>query len=117
MSVPESYYLRVEGQMRGPYTLPQVRHMVAARIISGEVQYWFEGMEEPRPVEELFAVPVRSRRRLILWTAAIVLVLVAGVVAAMIFLEPEEGAWREGNGLLEKIQRFIYVLFFRKQAG
>ena len=56
MISPEVFYVHTHGEQRGPYTIPQIDHMVNAGLIALETLYWREGMEQWQPVTELVVV-------------------------------------------------------------
>ena len=58
MISPEVFYVHVQGEQRGPYTIPQIDHMLNSGLIERETLYWREGMEQWQPVTELVIVRV-----------------------------------------------------------
>ena len=53
MSSPEVFYLHIHGEQRGPYTAPQVDHLLNSGLIAEETLYWREGLEQWQPVTAL----------------------------------------------------------------
>ena len=95
MISPEVFYVHVQGEQRGPYTIPQIDHMLNSGLIAIETLYWREGMEQWQPVTDLVVV----RRAANPWIKpAIVLgvLLAAGVLVEMFGPITVEG-WRETN--------------------
>ena len=95
MISPEVFYVHVQGEQRGPYTIPQIDHMLNSGLIERETLYWREGMEQWQPVTELVIVRVVPNP----WIkpamgAAVLLVLaILGRMFGPITLE----GWRETN--------------------
>ena len=48
--------MHVQGEQRGPYTIPQIDHMLNSGLIARETLYWHEGMEQWQPVTDLVVV-------------------------------------------------------------
>ena len=53
MISPEIFYLHLEGEQRGPYTAPQIDHLLNSGLIAEETLYWREGLEQWQPVTSL----------------------------------------------------------------
>ena len=90
---PEVFYIQVEGNQRGPYTVSQIDHLLNSNLITTDAQYWREGMEGWYPVTELVVLRKRTRRWLIpaiLAGLAIATLLGAQILGPTIML-----GWRE----------------------
>jgi hypothetical protein len=95
MISPEVFYVHVQGEQRGPYTIPQIDHMLNSGLIAMETLYWREGMEQWHPVTELVVV----RRLANPWIKpgiALAVLLVGAVLVRMFGPITLEG-WRETN--------------------
>jgi len=111
----ESYYLKVEGQMRGPYSLPQLRRLYLRGFVAPQTPFWQDGMEELQPVEALFARPPTD------WRAVMLRTLLAGAVGTVLlvlFL----ALWRDrilefadSPEVGEFLRKAIYILFFKQE--
>lgn len=80
MISPEIFYLHIHGEQRGPYTIPQIDHLLNSGLIAEETLYWREGLEQWQPVTNL----VKLRRRANPWLKRIMIfgfVLVIGFFA------------------------------------
>src|SRR5260221_4662987 len=53
MISPEIFYLHLEGEQRGPYSIPHIDHMLNSGLIPEETLYWREGLEQWQPVTSL----------------------------------------------------------------
>lgn len=109
----EHYYLEVDGQLRGPYTIPQLKHMVTSGIVQRTARYWMEGMEENRPVEELFTPPRRRWGRTVFRVALWLTLLLAAVLCFLFTAAGEPESWWESSGVGEFVRKTIYILFFK----
>ena len=95
MISPEIFYLHIDGEQRGPYTVPQIDHLLNSGLIAEETLYWREGLEQWQPVTSL----VKLRRRGRPWGK---IVVVAGVILILAFIAEFFGSvailgWREAN--------------------
>ena len=66
MKSDEVFYLHIDGDERGPYTVPQIDHLLNSGLISEQTLFWREGMEQWSPVTELVVrreQPKRNWRR------------------------------------------------------
>ena len=57
MRSPEVFYLHIHGEQLGPYTVPQIDHLLNTGLIAEETLYWCEGLDQWAPVVSL--VPKR----------------------------------------------------------
>ena len=95
MISPEVFYVHLHGEQRGPYTIPQIDHMLHAGLIARETLYWREGMEQWQPVTELGVVRHVANP----WIKpgiALAVVLALAVLVRMFGPITLEG-WRETN--------------------
>jgi hypothetical protein len=61
MPSPEVYYLHIHGEQLGPYTIPQIDHLLNTGLIAEETLYWREGLEQWAPVTSLVVKRTRVR--------------------------------------------------------
>jgi len=95
MISPEIFYLHIHGEQRGPYTAPQIDHLLNSGLIAEETLYWREGLEQWQPVTSL----VKLRRPKNPWVKPLTilgLVLVLGAVGQF-FGSVALLGWREAN--------------------
>jgi hypothetical protein len=90
---PECFYLHIDGEQRGPYTVAQIDHLLNSGLIREETTYWREGMEQWHPVTNLVHLrkPVRSWWKPGLILALAVVILLFGRLFGPVTLE----GWRE----------------------
>ncbi|MDR3406018.1 MAG: DUF4339 domain-containing protein [Chthoniobacter sp.] len=69
MISPEIFYLHIHGEQRGPYTIPQIDHLLNSGLIAEETLYWREGLEQWQPVTTL----VKLRKRANPWLKRIII--------------------------------------------
>ena len=63
MISPEIFYLHIHGEQRGPYTIPQIDHLLNSGLIAEETLYWREGLDQWQPVTSLvLSSPVERRK-------------------------------------------------------
>jgi GYF domain 2 len=95
MHSPESFYLHLAGAQQGPYTIPQIDHLLNSGLIAVETLYWCEGLDQWQPVTSLVALRKKPNR----WIkpAIAAAVLVALVVPARIFGPVVVDGWHEAN--------------------
>jgi hypothetical protein len=95
MTTPEVYYLHIHGEQRGPYTQPQVDHLLNSGLIAEETLFWREGLEQWQPVTSLVIRRVQPNR----WTKPLIAlgVIVALLIFAQFFGPITLIGWRETN--------------------
>jgi hypothetical protein len=95
MNSPEVFYLHIQGEQRGPYTIPQVDHLLNSGLIAEETLYWREGLEQWQPVTSL----VRLRRKVNPWRKSLLTIGIVLVVGAVLqfFGSIVLIGWRETN--------------------
>jgi hypothetical protein len=90
--------------------------MVAARIVDGEALFWVDGMDDPRPVGELFVEPVRKWGKVIVRMAVAIVLVMVGFLFTMLVIGPETGAWWESTRVVQFVRKLIYIVFFKQDA-
>ncbi len=95
MISPEVFYLHIQGEQRGPYTIPQIDHLLNSGLIAEETLYWREGLEQWQPVTTL----VRLRRKVNPWTRPLLVLGILLLLAAILqfFGSVILTGWRETN--------------------
>lgn len=95
MPSPEVFYLHIHGEQLGPYTVPQIDHLLNTGLIAEETLYWCEGLEQWAPVVSL--VPKRTVKRT--W-GKVLAILVASAAFGLVcaFVGPVlVSGWREAS--------------------
>ena len=95
MISPEIFYLHIQGEQRGPYTVPQIDHLLNSGLIAEETLYWREGLDQWQPVTTL----VKLRRRGNRWKKRFVIAFTVVVIALLgqFFGSIALIGWREAN--------------------
>ncbi len=95
MVSPEIFYLHIHGEQRGPYTIPQIDHLLNSGLIAEETLYWREGLDQWQPVTSL----VKLRRRANPWLKRLIILGVLLVVLAVgqFFGSVAMLGWREAS--------------------
>jgi hypothetical protein len=95
MNSPEVYYLHIHGEQRGPYTAPQVDHLLNSGLIAEETLYWREGLEQWQPVTSLVIRRIPPNR----WVRTAIALAIGAVllVLAQFFGPITVIGWREMN--------------------
>jgi hypothetical protein len=60
-AVKTQYFVMVEDESRGPYTIMQLRTMWASGALTGQMAYWKTGMEDWLPLESMMNELENSR--------------------------------------------------------
>ncbi len=104
---PEVFYLHIAGEQRGPYTIPQIDHLLNSGLISEDALYWREGMEQWQPVTNVVRLRRPTRKRS--WTRRVVfaVLLVVALLLGRIFGPVAMDGWRE-NAQYEYTPRAAY---------
>jgi hypothetical protein len=95
MISPEVYYLHIQGEQRGPYTIPQIDHLLNSGLIAVETLYWREGLDQWEPVTSL--VRLRKKGKPWIKTAVVLVILLALAVVGEFFGSIALLGWRETN--------------------
>ncbi len=93
MRSSEVFYLHIDGEQRGPYTIQHIDHLLNSGLINEDALFWREGLEQWQVVTDL----VERRRPKNRWKWPLLLLSVLLVLGSLIyFLGPitSEG-WRE----------------------
>jgi hypothetical protein len=95
MNSQEAFYVHVQGEQKGPYTLRHLDHLLNSGLIPVETLYWTEGMEGWLPVTDLvqFRHKPRNWKKLIIFGAILV---VLGAFLAFFGPTIADG-WREST--------------------
>ena len=95
MTSPEVFYLHIQGEQRGPYTIGHIDHLLNSGLIAEETLFWREGLEEWQPVTNLVARRHPKNR----WRAIAIAGGVAFALAVLLrFFGPiTVDGWRETN--------------------
>ena len=93
MNTREAYYLHVQGEQKGPYTLRQLDHQLHTGLIAPDTLYWAEDMEQWHPITDL--IPMRQPRRP--WRTVLIVLLISLPIGAIVtFFGPTvRDGWRE----------------------
>ncbi len=95
MNSLEVFYLHINGEQRGPYTVPQIDHMLNSGLINEDTLYWREGLEQWQPVTSL--VVRRKRKNPWIKPAIALAILLALSSIARVFGPITMTGWRETN--------------------
>ncbi len=95
MNSPEVFYLHLAGAQQGPYTIPQIDHLLNSGLIGIETLYWREGLDQWQPVTSL--VPLRKKPRRWLKPALAAAALLALAVPVRLFGPVLVDGWHEAN--------------------
>ena len=95
MNSPESFYLHLAGAQQGPYTIPQIDHLLNSGLIAVETLYWCEGLDQWQPVTSLVALRKKPKR----WVKPLIAaaVVLAAAVPVRIFGPVVVVGWHEAN--------------------
>lgn len=95
MNSPEVFYLHINGEQRGPYTIRHIDHLLNCGLINEDALFWREGLEQWQPVTQL-VVRRHVRKSWGRPATAIGIVLALAVVVRVFGPITVEG-WREAN--------------------
>jgi hypothetical protein len=92
---PESFYLHLSGAQQGPYTIPQIDHLLNSGLIGVETLYWCEGLDQWQPVTSLVALRQKPKR----WVKPVLVTVTLLVLAVpvRIFGPVIVDGWHEAN--------------------
>jgi hypothetical protein len=96
MAFSEEYYIRVQGDQKGPYSFPQLKKLYDNEFLPEDTLYWKDGMEQWQIITDLCGAPPKERRRKIRVKRSLVVAGLIAVAAVAAYLLPmiKEG-WRE----------------------
>ena len=95
MRSPEIFYIHIQGEQRGPYTIGHIDHLLNSGLITEDALFWREGLEQWQPVNQLVARRVQKkpwRTPIIALTATLILALFVTIFAPI-----TAAGWREAN--------------------
>ena len=81
MISPEIFYLHIHGEQRGPYSIPQIDHLLNSGLIAEETLYWREGLDQWQPVTSLITL----RRKRNPWMKRMLMLGVLLAVGAVVY--------------------------------
>ncbi len=93
MNSLEVFYLHIQGEQRGPYTIKHIDHLLNSGLISEETLFWREGLEQWQPVTQLVALR-RPKPAWKLPLAGLIAILVLGFLVYLFGPITLDG-WRE----------------------
>ena len=93
MNSPEVFYLNLQGEQRGPYTIKHIDHLLNSGLISRDVLFWREGLEQWLPVTDLVVLR-KPKPPLKLPLIVLSGILVLGAVGSLLGPIAIDG-WRE----------------------
>lgn len=94
--IHEVFYLHINGEQRGPYTVKHVDHLLNSGLINEDALFWREGLEQWQPVTDLVARrrPKKRWRKAVL---VLVVIFLIGLLFTRLFLPITVEGWREIN--------------------
>ena len=95
MNSPEVFYLHINGEQRGPYTIRHIDHLLNCGLITEDALFWREGLEQWQPVTQL-VVRRHVRKSWARPVVAVVVLLLIGLLVRVFGPITIEG-WREAN--------------------
>jgi hypothetical protein len=95
MKSHEAFYVNVQGEQKGPYTLRHLDHLLNSGLIPVDTTYWTEGMENWQPLTDLVQLRDHPRSWKRLFIVGGILMVLGGFLA---FFGPTiADGWREGS--------------------
>lgn len=96
MKSSEVFYLHIDGNERGPYTVSQIDHLLNSGLIPDHTLFWREGMAQWTPVTQLVARRAQPKRN---WVRTGILggILFLVLVFLRIFGPTTIMGWREAS--------------------
>jgi hypothetical protein len=95
MNSHEAFYVHVDGEQKGPYTVRHLDHLLNSGLIPAETLYWTEGLAQWLPITDL--IPLRKKPRIwkkLGWAASVLAVIGA---LAWFFGPTLADGWRENT--------------------
>jgi hypothetical protein len=98
MAFSEEYYVHLNGEQKGPYTLPQLMGLYAKGFIPEETLYWMDGFDQWQPVADLCGPSLRvwrkksTKGRAFLFAGALLAILLTAFFGPLV-----RDGWRETN--------------------
>ncbi len=92
---PEAFYLLIQGEQRGPYTIAQIDHLLNSGLIREDAEFWREGLEEWQPVTNLVTLRNKPARRTLATTVTLAVVLLVLALLGRLFGPVVIEGWRE----------------------
>ncbi|HEX5176225.1 MAG TPA: DUF4339 domain-containing protein [Chthoniobacteraceae bacterium] len=92
----EVFYLHINGEQRGPYTVRHIDHLLNSGLINEDALFWREGLEQWQPVTDLVTRRTPRKR----WKRNTIIFSIAAVLALILlrlFLPITLDGWREIN--------------------
>jgi hypothetical protein len=92
----EVFYLHINGELRGPYTVRHIDHLLNSGLINEDALFWREGLEQWQPITDLVSRRQPKKR----WRRTAIAVGVAALVILVLlrlFLPITLDGWREIN--------------------
>lgn len=98
---PEVFYLHINGEQRGPYTVQHIDHLLNSGLIAEDTLFWREGLEQWQPVTILVARKKRGTKWIKRWArpALLAVAIIALLLAVLlrIFGPIALDGWRESS--------------------
>lgn len=93
MNSPEVFYLHIQGEQRGPYTIRHIDHLLNCGLIDEDALFWREGLEQWQPVTNL----VVRRQPINRWKKPLIALAIAAVLALPVYVfgPITVAGWRE----------------------
>lgn len=85
MNTEDGYYLRINGEQKGPYSLSHLRHLFSAGFIKPETPFWHEAYEEWQEIG-LLAKLFKQRRHRRGWIRPVALTVIFLAVTVPIYI-------------------------------
>ena len=92
---PEAFYLLIQGEQRGPYTIGQIDHLLNSGLIGEDATFWREGLEDWQPVTHLVTLRNKPSGRRWGVTVTLAVVLLAAARFGRLFGPTVMEGWRE----------------------
>jgi len=98
LAFSEEYFIKVQGEQKGPYTYPQLKALYEKGLVPEETEYWRDGMEQWEAVAELCGATRRERMRRLNQIRLLGIVTLTTLGLLLVYCEPVlRDGWREMN--------------------